>query len=400
MRQLFTLPVLIVCFFFITGSLLSQENASDTAYVFEVITDIDVTPVRDQSRSGTCWAFAGISFVEAEILRETGKELDLSEMFIVRYAYPGKALKYIRLHGNSVFGPGGQAHDVLNVIDEYGMVPEEVYNGMNLNEEEHNHAEMDAVLKGIVDAVSKRRGGKITPVWMEAFNAVLDVYLGKAPESFLYNEKEYSSSSFAEMTGFDPDGYIEITSYLGHPFYKPFILQVPDNWSNDLYYNVPLDDLMAIMDHSLEKGYTVCWDGDVSDRGFSHKNGLAILPEKRVEELGQTEQERWEGLTEAEKNDELYSFEKPVSEKIVDQDVRQEAYENQTATDDHLMHITGSLRDQNGTIYYQTKNSWNDDSNEYGGYLKMSESYVRMKTIAIMVNKEAIPKDIARKLGL
>lgn len=399
LAAVFMLIIIMFCISF-PEKLIAQEESADTVLIYKAIYEVEVTPVKDQSRSGTCWAFGAISFVEAEILRESGKACDLSEMFPVRYSYPPKAMRYVRLQGNYVFGAGGQAHDVINVINNYGMIPENEYTGFKPGEESHNHGEMDAVLKGFLSGVVKKRSGKISSIWPQAFDAILDVYLGKVPENFIYEEIEYSPVSFAKYTGFDPDQYIEITSYNNYDYYKPIILEVPDNWSNDIYYNVPLDDLMKVMEYSFEKGYSIVWDGDVSDKGFSHKNGIAIVPDAKEEDMGQTERERWEKLNSSEKNEELYVFDRPVIQKHIDQGIRQQAFDNQTSTDDHLMHLTALIEDQKGTKYYRTKNSWNSNSNEMGGYLNMSEAYIRLKTIAIMVNKDGIPKDIAKKLGL
>jgi bleomycin hydrolase len=378
----------------------AQEEVSDSTYVFETVIEVPATSVKDQHRSGTCWSFSGISFLEAEVLRIRDLDVDLSEMFIVRHAYAQKGLKYVRLHGSSNFGPGGQAHDVTNVIRDYGIVPESIYMGLEIGEEKHSHGEMDAVSQGFLDAVIKRRGGKLSPVWYNAYTAILDVYLGTLPESFEVDGESFTPESYASKLGINPDDYVELTSYSIYPFYEKVLLEIPDNWSDDLYFNVPLNELMNVVDVALENGYSVCWDGDVSDRGFSHKNGVAIIPEKDVESLGGTERERWEKLTETEKSKELYSFDKPGHEKVIDQEMRQEHFDNYTSTDDHLMHLTGIVKDQNGAVYYITKNSWDDDSNDKGGYLYMSESYVTLNTVAIMVHKDALPKELAKKLGL
>jgi len=378
----------------------AQEMEADTAFIFETIAEVPATPVKDQHRSGTCWSFSGISFIESEVLRITDKETDLSEMFIVRNAYSEKALKYVRLHGSSNFGGGGQGHDVVNVIADYGIVPESVYAGLEIGEEKHNHGELDAVLKGFLDAVVKKRGGKLSPKWFEAYNAILDTYLGAIPSSFEIDGNKVTPMSYAESLAIHPDDYIEITSYSCYPFYQAVLLEIPDNWSDDLYYNLPLEDMIAVMDHALENGYSISWDGDVSDRGFSHRNGIAIMPEMDVDNLSGTERERWEKLTDTEKGKELYNFEKPGYEKDVDDAMRQEYFDNYSATDDHLMHLTGIVEDQHGTRYYITKNSWNDDSNDKGGYLYMSEPYVRLNTTAILIHKDALPKKIAEKLGM
>lgn len=382
------------------SNIMAQEESADTAYIFETIIEVPATDVKDQNRSGTCWSFGGISFLEAEAIRISGKETDLSEMFIVRNAYANKSLKYVRLHGSSNFGPGGQAHDVTNMITEYGIVPEKVYAGLEIGDEKHNHGELDAILQAFLDAVIKKRGGKLSPKWFEAYNALLDIYLGPPPASFEVEGETFEPMGYAEAIGIVPEDYIELTSYNIYPFYEKVLLEIPDNWSDDLYYNVPIEDMMQVMDYALENNYSICWDGDVSDRGFSHRNGVAILPEKKVKSLDGTERERWEKLTESEKSKELYTFEIPGDEKEVDQDMRQEHFDNYTSTDDHLMHITGIVEDQHGTKYYITKNSWDDDSNDNGGYLNMSEAYVKLNTVAIMIHKDALPKKLAEKLGL
>lgn len=400
LTRLFAIIAIITAVLAMPQPILSQNEHADTAYIFESLYEVPVTAVKDQHRSGTCWAFAGISFLEAEVLRLAGEQTDLSEMYIVRNAYADKAVKYVRLHGSSNFGPGGQGHDVINVVRSHGLIPEKYYEGLEIGEEKHNHGELDAVLKAFLDAVVKRRGGKISPVWLEAYTAILDVYFGRVPASFEVDGAAYDPAAYAASIKINPDDYIELTSYQVYPFYEAVNLEIPDNWSDDLYHNLPLDELMAVIDHALENGYSVCWDGDVSDRGFSHRDALAILPEKDLESAGGTERARWENLTDDEKAKELYSFKAPGNEKTVTQDMRQEYFDNHSSTDDHLMHLTGIVKDQRGTRYYVTKNSWDDDSNKNGGYLNMSESYVRLNTIAIMIHRDAIPEKIAKKLGL
>lgn len=396
MISLFSM-VIIMAFY---NTAIAQESSPDTAYIFETVYEIPVSTVKDQHRSGTCWAFGGISFLEAEVIRITGYETDLSEMFIVRNAYADKALKYVRLHGSSNFGPGGQAHDVTNVISEYGIVPEVAYAGLEIGEDKHNHGELDGVLQAFLDAVIKKRGGKLSPKWFEAYNAMLDVYLGPVPASFEADGETFDPMGYAAALEINPDDYVELTSYSIYPYYEEVLLEIPDNWSDDPYYNLPIDEFMKVIEYAIENGYTICWDGDVSDRGFSHKNNIAILPEKKVESLDGTEHERWEKLTASEKSKELYTFEVPGDEKEVDQEMRQEHFDNYTSTDDHLMHLTGIMKDQHGTMYYVTKNSWDDDSNDMGGYLYMSDAYVRLNTVAIMIHKDALPKKLAEKLGL
>ena len=311
-------------------------------------------------------------------------EFDLSDMFFIINAFETKALNYVRFHGKMNFGQGGQAHDVLNEIAENGIVPESVYSGKVYGQEKHNHSEQTAVLKGMLDGVIK--SGHPSPVWGDAYSSVLDTYLGEVPASFTYERKTYTSESFAKTLGIDPDDYIELTSYNHHPYYESFVLEVPDNWSYNMYYNLPVDDLMKVMKKAINAGYSVAWDGDMSDKGFSHNKGIAIVPETD-----------WEDMSDEVKD---LIFVKPGKEKYITQEMRQEEFANYAVTDDHLMHLTGMAKGKNGTYYFLTKNSWGSDSNDFGGYLYMSESFVRLHTIAFMIHKDALPKDIKEKLGL
>ncbi|MCF8302227.1 MAG: C1 family peptidase [Bacteroidales bacterium] len=383
-------------------NLMAQEDDKEKSspYEFTEVKTLKTTPVKDQHRSGTCWSFAATSFLETELIRMGKGEHDLSEMFFVRDAYEEKAADYVRYHGKTNFSPGGQAHDVTNTMGKLGLLPEAVYTGREYGTEKHTHGELHTVLQGYIKGVIKNRNRKLTPVWDDAFNKILDVYLGEVPDSFSYQDKTYTPVSFRDEMGLNADNYIELTSYTHHPFYEKVILELPDNWSYDEYYNLPIDELMEVMHHAIKNGYSIAWDGDVSEKGFSHNNGVAILPEKDITHLDDTEKARWEELTEEEKQKELYDFDKIVKEKKVTQELRQQTFNNYRSTDDHLMHLTGIVEDQEGTNYFVTKNSWDVDSNDYGGYLNMSEPYVRMKTIAIMIHKDALPKKIARKLNV
>lgn len=369
--------------FMIFGSVTLQAQSE---YAFTEKVEISAGPVQNQSRTGTCWSFATISFLESELIRLGKGEHRLSEMYMVRYVYPEKATEYVRRHGNSNFGQGSLSHDVMKVIANHGMVPEEVYRGLKYGSEIHNHGELYAGLKGFTDGVLARRSGLLTDVWIDAYSAILDVYLGTPPATFNYRGRTYTPKQFASEMGIVAEDYVELTSYNHHPYYTQFVLEVPDNWANSLYYNLPLDELMQVMDFALANGHTIAWDGDVSERTFSHREGLAVLPAKS-----------WEDMTEDERRD---VFRNPVEELVVNQENRQHTFNNFSTTDDHLMHINGTARDQNGTLYYLTKNSYGTENNPMGGYLYMSEPYVRMKTIAIMVHKDAIPADIKQKLGI
>ncbi len=383
--------ILIICVLLVAATAAGfagekTDKARKDAYAFTPVVQLKTTPVKNQAATGTCWSFATTSFVESELIRMGKDEVALAPMANVRFAYPRKAGNFVRYSGLANFGPGGQAHDVMRAIREYGFVPEGAYEAMHIGEERHNHGEMDSVLRGMLDAVVARRGRKITPAWPQAFDAVLDVYLGPLPGAFDYKGKTYTPKTFVESMGFHPDDYVEFTSFAHHPFYAKFDLEVPDNWSKDLYWNVPVDDLIRITDYALENGFTVVWDGDVSEKSFGSKLGVATIP---MEDDFDPESEKGREALAA----------GPIKEKAVTQDMRQATFDNQTSTDDHLMHITGAARDQTGARFYYTKNSWGVKDMKYGGYWYMSTPYFRLKTIAIMVHKSAIPPDIRAKIG-
>jgi len=384
-RSLKYFIIIIVSFFFLPKYSIAQSE-NKTPYKFELVNQVKTTPVKNQAKTGTCWSFATTSFIETELIRIGKDSLILSPMFNVRYTYPQKALNYIRYSGMANLADGGEPHDVMNVVKNYGFVPEEVYDGMKIGEEKHNHGEMDAVLKAIVETVNKNNGGKITPRWQEVFESALNIYLGIPPEKFTYKGTQYTPKKFAESFGFNSDNYVELTSFTHHPFYSKFDLEIPDNWSKDKYYNVPIDVLMKIIDTSIESGYSVVWSGDVSEKGFSRKIGVANVP--LTEEPDSVEK----------KNDEAGGY--PVKEMDITQELRQQTFDNRTTTDDHSMLIIGIAKDQNGTKYYYTKNSWGTKDRKYGGYWYISDAYARFKVVSIMVNKNAIPKEIKSKLGI
>ncbi len=379
-------------------SIMAQEEP--VGYQFESIYDLEATSVKDQYRSGTCWSFSGLGFFESEMIRLGKNPANLSEMFVVRHCYSDKAEKYVRLHGSLNFGGGGAFHDVVYVMKKYGAVPEEVYSGLNYGEDKHVHGEMDEVLKAYVDAVIENKNKKLSTAWKGGFDGILDSYLGKLPETFEVDGKTYTPQTYLkDVTGINPDDYIQVSSYTHHPLYSKFIIEVPDNWMWGEVYNVSLDDLMSIFNNSLKNGYTIGWAADVSEKGFSYRNGLAIVPENNIEELADSEQSKWEAMTPAERNKRLYSFEEPVTEKKITPEMRQAAFDNYETTDDHGMQITGMVKDQNGTVYYKVKNSWNT-GNKYDGYLYASESFVKYKTMSIMIHKDALPKELKKKLGI
>ncbi|PID62417.1 MAG: aminopeptidase [Ignavibacteriae bacterium] len=374
--------IILIFVFTLTNIIFSQQDSVKDRHQFKMLKLIETTPVESQGYSGTCWAFASTSFVETELLRLGFDKVNLSEMFTVRHKLLPMAKKYVQLHGKGTFGDGGQAHDLINVIKKYGFVPEENYSGKVVDKEKHNHGEMTTVLKGMLDAVIKKKGGKLTDKWDDAVESVLNIYLGIPPKNFKFKEKEFTPKSFCESTGFNPDDYVELTSYTHHPFYEEFILELPDNWSNGKYYNVPIEDIIKIIDNSLNNGYSVAWDGDSGRDNFLRKECYAVIPEDK----------------ENEKKDDKDNT--PEKEKNITQEMRQEAFDNFDVTDDHLMHIVGLAENQEGTKFYYTKNSWGTKDRKYDGYWYMSESYIKLKTVAIMVHKDAIPQTIKDKLGI
>lgn len=381
----------------------AQDKKEEEAegYQFIPVIEIAATPIKDQNRSGTCWSFSSLSFLESELLRNGKPEMDLSEMFVVSKCYSEKADKYVRMHGNTTFAGGGAFHDVIWVLRNYGMVPQEAYSGNVIGEDKPVHGEMDEVLKDFVDGVIKNKNKKLSPVWHEAFDGILNNYLGAIPEKFNYKGAEYTPLSFARnYMGLNPDDYIEIGSYTHHPFYEKFALEVPDNWLWDEIYNVPVNELIEIIDNALATGYTIAWGADTSDKGFLTKaKGVAVVPDVDITEMSDSEISKWEKMNEKEQQDELYKLDKPGKEKTITQEMRQIDFDNYTTTDDHGMQIVGTAKDQNGTIYYKIKNSWGE-YNDYDGYFYASKAYVALRTTDIMINKNALPKSIAKKLAI
>ena len=380
-------------------SVVAQEG-----YQFTTIASQKATPVKNQASTGTCWCFATTSYMESELLRLKKGEYDLSEMFIVRQKYINQLNDNYLRRGRGNVGQGSLSHTWMNAFRQVGIVPEEVYSGINYNSDRHNHIELNNYIRALGETAVKLK--KRSPEYEKMVNSLLDIYLGPVPESFTYKGKTYTPQSFAESLGLKLDDYVELTSFTHKPYYQQFEPEVPDNWEHQQMYNLPLDELMEVMDYALENGHTVCWDGDVSEKGFSFKNGVAINPQlKKVEDLSGSDRARFEKLDAKAKQEMLvdgdpFSFQKPCPEVEVTPEVRQAGYESFITTDDHLMHLTGIAKDQNGTRYYITKNSWGTERNAFGGYLNMSTSFVRAKTIYIMVHKDAIPASIKNKLGI
>ncbi len=392
--------VTLISVFLLLAFNLQVINGQEGGYKFDDKIDIPVTSVKDQHRSGTCWSFAVISFLEAELIRVGKGEYDLSEMFLVRASYAEKAEKYVRMHGKTNFGQGGLAQDMILVWKKYGLLTEEAYEGEVIGEKGHVHGEMDEVLKGYIDAVLKNRNQKLSSGWLKAFNGILDAYLGEIPESFSSKGQDYTPVTFGNSLGLNPEDFVTVGSFTHHPFYEPFILEIPDNWGWNEINNVPLDELIDILDNALANGYTVCWDADVSDKGFDWKRGEALIPEQTVENIDNLERAKWDELSAREKKALMYNFSSPKVEKDITQEMRQEAFDNYLTTDDHLMHITGMATDQDGKTFYKVKNSWGVESHIYEGYFYASEAFMKANTIFFMVHKDALSKSITKKLDL
>ena len=397
----------IVCSLLLASATLGMaaqdaETPADSVKGF-VFTDVKVIPgtsVKDQNKSGTCWCFSGLSFFENELLRKTGKEMDLSEMFVVRHCYDDKADKYVRMYGALNFSQGGSALDVPFVWETYGIVPEEAYRGLNYGEEKHSHAELADLLTGYVRTIVRKPNKKISTAWRNGFNGILDAYFGELPETFVYEGKTYTPQSFAQSLPIKMDDYVALTSFTHHPYYKPFMLEVSDNWLGGQYYNLPLDEFKAVVDNALDNGYSILWAADVSEGGFKWNDGYAIMPKgKSQADMDGTELARWVKLSDREREAEKYKINGPVEEITVTPELRQQMFDSQETTDDHGMVIVGKAVDQKGNKYYKLKNSW-DTNQKYDGYFYVSEPYFLAKTMDIYLNKEALPKATKKNLNL
>ncbi len=363
--KIYKLFSFIAAFFILVSGIQAQ-------YAFTEKQKVKCSEIKNQQRTGTCWSFATSSFIESELQRK-GLNVDISEMFIVRKVYEDKAFNYVMRQGKANFSQGSLSHDLIRTVAREGVVPELNYMGRSSVDETFNHSELEKGLKGFLDGVIAAKHP--TSKWRRAVSAVLDVYLGAIPKDFVIDGKTYNAAALRDMLQIKDEDFVSLSSFTHHPFYSDFILEIPDNYSNGKFKNVPLAELKTAVDHALEKGYSIAWDGDVSEKGFSHKHGLAILPvDEKREDL----------------------FTQPGEEIKVTQQSRQEAFESWSTTDDHLMHLVGKSVDQNGTSYYLIKNSWGHN-NEHHGYLYMSEAYFLMKTVAIMVNKNGLP-DQTKKL--
>ena len=369
-------------------------------YQFTDIKRLPATSVKDQARAGTCWSWSGISFFESEMIRMGKEPIDLSAMYIVRHAYSHKATKFVRLHGSMNFAVGGAFCDVMHVIKNYGIVPMDVYMGLNYGEPNHAFGEIDDVLAGYINAVIKNSNKKLSTAWKKGFDGILDAYLGEEPEKFEYKGKEYTPRTFAdEVVGLNMDDYVSLTSFTHHPFYSQFAIEVPDNWLWGMSYNLPIDELAQVMSNAIDNGYTFAWASDVSERGFqTSQPGVAVVPTTDTKEMSGAEIAKWEAMPKGNQTPDAFR-QGPAPEKEITQEMRQQEFDNYLTTDDHGMHVIGKAKDQNGTVYYIVKNSWNK-YNKFGGYFYASEPFMKYKTMNIIVHKNAIPKDIRKKLGI
>ena len=384
---------------FICIPVFSQNDvAKADTFQFTTIKALPITPVKNQSSTGTCWSFSGIGLIEAELLRMGKGEFNLSEMFVVSKNYSDKAQKYVRMHGATNFAGGGSFDDVLDCIKYCGIVPAQAQPGLNYGETLHRHGELDQLLKAYIDVVIKNPNRKLSSAWFNGFNGILNAYLGECPETFVYDGKQYTPQSFVKFLGINRDDYVSITSFTHHPFYTSFPIEIPDNWRWSYSYNVPMDEMMQIIDNALDKGYTVAWASDVSERGFTRR-GIAVVPDTEANAGPGSDQARWLGLTPAERENQLSNLNGPVPEKTITQEMRQNGFDNYETTDDHGMLMYGIAQDQNGTKYYMIKNSWGTE-NPYKGTWYISTPFVQYKTMSIVVHKDVLSKDLKNKLGI
>lgn len=394
--------LICIAFALAVGATLSaapkkKAPKDSVGFTFTDVNVVKTTPVKDQNKSGTCWCFSSNSFYEDEILRKTGKVVDLSEMFPVRLCYDEKADRFVRRYGVAQFSQGGSGLDVPYIWAKYGAMPEEAYKGLNYGEDKHVHGEVESLLSGYVKTIVRKPNRRVSTAWRKGFNGILDAYFGEIPDSFVYEGKTYTPKTFAASLPINVNDYIALTSFTHHPFYQPFELEVSDNWLNGQFYNLPLEELKAVVDNALENGYSVDWAADVSEGGFKWNKGVALMPKGKSEsDMNDTELSRWVKLSDSERNNSKYNFEGPVEEINVTQEMRQEMFDRQETTDDHGMVIVGKAVDQKGNRYYKVKNSW-DTNQLYGGYFYVSMPYFLDKTISVMVHKDAVPKAIAKK---
>ncbi len=398
MNKLIAILALGICFGSAYAKTPKKNDKANEGFVFTTVKENPITSIKNQNRSSTCWSFSSVGFFESELLRLGKGEFDLSEMFIVHKTMEDRAVNYVRYHGSSSFAPGGSFEDFVACYSQYGMVPQEAMPGIMYGDSMHVHNELDAVADGYVNAIAKGKFSKLTPVWKKGLSSIYDTYLGECPKEFTYKGKTYTPRTFADQVlGLNMDDYVSLTSFSHHPFYKPFIIEVEDNWRNAPGYNLPLDEFMEVMDSAVRNGYTFAWGADVSEAGFS-RNGIAVCPDmEKGADLAGSDMARWLGMSKTDKVKEMTS--KPMPEMTITQEMRQTGFDNWETTDDHGMMIYGLAKDQTGKEYFMVKNSWGT-SGKYKGIWYVSKAFVAYKTMNILIHKDAIPAAIAKKLGL
>ena len=399
MKKLTTLALLAIICLGASAQEAKKENPNKP--VFTIVKENPITSIKDQNRSGTCWDYSTLSYFEAEILKKTGKTYDLCESFVANKTYMDRAIQVVRLHGDCQFAEGGSAYDPLYCIQHYGICPEDAMPlpGTLYGDSLNNYNEFFSLLEPYVNAVARNKAAKISSQWKVGLQGILDAYLGKCPESFTYKGKTYTPKSFAASLGLDWNDYVSITSYTHHPFWTAFPVEVQDNWRNPGSWNVPMDDMMRIIDNAVENGYTIAWGGDVSEDGFT-RSGLAYMIDgKKAESLAGSDMAKGLKLSKTEKRNLIDSLGCNVPEVTPTQEQRQERFDNWELTDDHGMLIFGIAKDQNGKEYYMVKNSWGE-AGDYKGIWYMTKNFIAANTMDFMVNKNAIPKDIRKKLGI
>lgn len=400
MKKIFFLAVLAL-----SGSAAMAQDATDEqkkpeGFEFTTIKEVPITSIKNQNQSGTCWCFSSLSFFENELLRMGKGEHDLCEMFVVHHTMQDRAKQAVRTHGDVSFSQGGSFYDVAFCIKNYGIVPEDAMPkpGTLYGDTLPNHNEVTQIATAVVEAIAKGKQKQISPLWKNCVSAIYDQYLGKLPETFTVEGKEFTPKTYAEYLGLNMDDYVSLTSYTHFPFYSQFAIEVQDNWRWGMSYNLPLDEFMAVMDNAIDKGYSFAWGSDVSERGFNSRNGVSVVPDVNAEQdLEGSDQAHWTGLKAHERENEALTH--PAPEKVITQEMRQEAYDNWETTDDHGMVIYGKAKDQYGKEYFMVKNSWGKYG-KYNGLFYASKAFVAYKTMNILVHKDALPKDIKKKLGL
>ena len=394
--------VLLACFAMNVSAAKKKAPAKDANKpVFTIIKENPITSVKDQNRSGTCWDYSTLSFFEAEILKATGKTYDLCESFVANKTYMERAIQVVRFHGDCQFAQGGSAEDVLATMKQHGICPENAmpFPGSLYGDSLNNFGEFFSVLEPYVGAVAKSSAKKISNQWKVGLQGILDAYLGKCPEKFTYEGKEYTPKSFVNSLGINLNDYVSVTSYTHHPFYTAFAVEVQDNWRFPLSYNVPMDEMMEIIDNAVNEGYTIAWGGDVSEEGFTRQGLAYAVDTKKAESLSGSDMARWLKLTAEKKRNIIDSLGCNVPEIVPTQQMRQERFDNWELTDDHGMLIYGVAKDQNGKEYYMVKNSWGE-SGKYKGIWYMTKAFIAANTMDFLINKNAIPAKIRQKLGI